>query len=524
MRDPVPSPPPVASGPVARLPLHEFLEACQAWLEEPTGVRGAAARTAVGPLLVALGIDGLYLEVDVPGRPSLRLGSGTLRRRPSRRRPALLRLPLRGDGGSVALGRLTADLGGSGQPLPGRARLHEVAQVIELVLEVDRTRREARRTAARADALDAATRAIAGVFDREGILQLIVDRVRTLARAEYAALGTVDREGQIDHFYTSGISAVQRERIGPVPRGLGLLGVIIREGRSFLVPDIATDPRHVGFPPGHPEMHGFIGVPITVRGRSVGNLYLTNPHAGGSFTVADLETVEAFARHAGIAIDNAGLRERIGQLAIVEERERIGRDLHDGIIQGIYAVALSLEEAVEIVETEPDEARLRVDRAIEALNLTIRDIRNFIFGLRPELLEQAGLLGGLAALADEFRLNTLVEVELDIIESEGFEPSPEVTHELLAIAREALSNVARHARATRATIAVRALAGGYGLTVSDNGVGFQVRKALGPGHQGLRNMRERAVKLGGSLEIESAPGRGTRIILSVSPPPGDEQR
>jgi signal transduction histidine kinase len=469
-------------------------------------------------LVAANGIAGAYLELDGSALPPLTLGAGTLRRRPGASRTGLIVLPLDADGGRIHLGRLVADAGLVGDDRARLAAVRQATRAIELAIEAVWARAEARRSAQRTAALDAATRAIAGELDSEAVLQLIVDRVRDLADAEYAALGIVDQEGQIDGFITSGIGVHERESIGALPRGRGLLGLIIREGRSYLVPDISADARHSGFPPGHPAMHAFIGVPVSVRGRSVGNLYLTNRRGGRPFTTADLELVEAFARHAGIAIDNARLHERIGQLAIVEERERIGRDLHDGIIQGIYAVALSLEEVAEIVESAPDEARARVDRGIEALNLTIRDIRNFIFGLRPELLEQAGLLGGLAALADEFRLNTLVEVELDVIESEGFEPAEPVTRELLAIAREALGNVARHARATRATITVRAAADGHTLAVSDNGVGFSVSRAMVPGHQGLRNMRERAASLGGALEIQSAPGLGARIIVTVKPP------
>jgi signal transduction histidine kinase len=474
-------------------------------------------RAAFARLVKANGIAGAYLEVDASPLPPLTLGAGTLARRPGAGRPGLMELPLDAEDGSLRLGRLVADPGSAGDDRARLAAVRQATRAIELAVEAAWSRSAARRARERAAALDAATRAIAGELDPEVVLRLIVDRVRDLAEGQYAALGIVDAEGQIDRFISSGISAAQHELIGEPPRGRGLLGLIIREGRSYLVPDISADPHAAGFPPNHPAMRSFIGVPITVRGRSVGNLYVTNRRGGQPFNASDLELVESFARHAGIAIDNARLHERIGQLAIVEERERIGRDLHDGIIQGIYAVALSLEEVAEIVEGEPDEARARVDRAIEALNLTIRDIRNFIFGLRPELLDQAGLLGGLAALADEFRLNTLVEVELDVIESEGFEPSGAVTHELLAIAREALSNVARHARATRATIAVRAAAGGYSLLVSDNGVGFLASMAISPAHQGLRNMHDRATALGGSFAIESAPGRGARIIVTVTP-------
>ena len=143
-----------------------------------------------------------------------------------------------------------------------------------------------------------------------------------------------------------------------------------------------------------------------VKGRSVGNLYLTDKIGAPEFTEDDQRLVEMFALHAGIAIENARLHEQVQRLAIVEERERIGKDLHDGIIQSLYAVSLSLEDVPDLMAAEPAEAAARVDRAIDALNVSIRDIRNFIFGLRPELVEQGGLVGGLATLVNEFRLNT----------------------------------------------------------------------------------------------------------------------
>ena len=163
-----------------------------------------------------------------------------------------------------------------------------------------------------------------------------------------------------------------------------------------------------------------------------------------------------FALHAGIAIENARLHEQVQRLAIVEERERIGRDLHDGIIQSIYAVGLSLEDVPDLMEDEPDVARARVEHAIDSLDQSIRDIRNFIFGLRPELLEQAGLLGGLAALADEFRVNSMVDVDVETYGVEDVDLSPDQTGQLLSIAREALSNIARHSKATRGTVSVEA--------------------------------------------------------------------
>src|SRR3954453_17020268 len=321
------------------------------------------------------------------------------------------------------------------------------------------------------DALDAATRAIASLQSVDDVLQVIVDQVRLLVRADYAALGTVRRHGVIEAFITSGISREPRAAIGPLPRGHGFLGLIIEENRSFRIPDIAVDPRRHGVPPNHPPMHSFLGVPITVKGRSVGNLYLTDKVGAAEFSEADQRLVETFAVHAGIAIENAHLPEQVQRLAIVDERERISKDLHDGIIQNLYAVGLSLEDIPDLVREDPDEVETRVERAIDSLHLTIRDIRNFIFGLRPELLSGTTLIGGLAVIVEESRRHSIVDVELRAAELPD-EPEAMVASHLLGVVSEALSNVARHSGATRATVSVETTAGTLVLRVEDNGHGF----------------------------------------------------
>jgi signal transduction histidine kinase len=254
-------------------------------------------------------------------------------------------------------------------------------------------------------------------------------------------------------------------------------------------------------------------VPVTVKGRSVGNLYFTDKAAGELFTAADQALVETFARHAAIAIENARLHEQVQRLAIVDERERISKDLHDGIIQSIYAVGLSLEDVPELMEEDPDEVIRRVERAIDSLHLTIRDIRNFIFGLRPELLSGTTLMGGLAATAEEFRHNSMIDVELH----EGgltAEPSADTTAHLLGIVHEALGNIARHSGASRAVITVSAPDDALELTVTDNGRGFDPATAATIGHQGLVNMRERAEGIGATMTIDSdSAGTTVRVVL-----------
>ena len=398
------------------------------------------------------------------------------------------------------------------------ARDQPSATVLTVSGTVDTSRSASGTMAGVVEALDVATRAIAGLQAVDDVLQVIVDQVRPLVGARYAALGIVGTDGVIERFITSGIDAEERARIGALPRGRGFLGLIMRENRSFRVRDIAIDARRHGFPPNHPAMHSFLGVPVTVRGASVGNLYLTNKLGADEFSRDDQRLVETFALHAGIAIENARVHEQAELLAVVDERERIGADLHDGIIQSLYAVGLSLEDVPELVHDDPDEVERRVERAIDSLHLTIQDIRNFIFGLRPGLLGGRELAAGLVAIAAEFRHNSMIDLELDLLAAD--EPGADEVANLLGLANEALSNIARHSGASRAVIAVDAPGPGeLRLRITDNGRGFDPAGAqTGFGHHGLANMRSRAATIGATMGIES-DADGTTIEIRL-PGPG----
>ena len=364
-------------------------------------------------------------------------------------------------------------------------------------------------------ALDRATRAIAGELDLDRVLQLIVDSVRELVGAKYAALGIVGDSGRIERFITSGISAELRALIGPLPQGHGLLGTIIRDGATLRIPDIARHPDSYGFPPHHPPMHSLLGVPIRVSGATVGDFYLTEKLGSTEFTDGDQELVEMFAHHAGIAIQNARLHQDVQQLAVVDERLRISRDLHDGIIQSIYAVSLSLEDVGDMVQADPEEAVARVDRAIDRLHTTIADIRTFITGLGPEA--GGGLELALESMARELLAGTSTRLALDLSGAAalGERLSPEAGHELVQIAREAVSNVARHSGATNATLSLRLEGDGAELRVEDDGAGFDPTQRFGSGHFGLANLRDRAAALAGTLSVDSQPANGVRIIVRL---------
>ena len=492
---------------VAQLPLHQLLEELEGWRADPSEPRIDSLRMALERLLEAYAVSGSHILIDAPPLPMFSVGAGSLSTGPALESSGAQTVRHLQIGGQSDRGAtLWIDGPDAGAQM--------TADALELVLNAVWAREDARFQGAQLAALDAAVRGIAGEVSVERVLQLIVDRVRELVAAEYAALGIVGPFGNIEQFVTSGLSDEVRERIGPLPRGHGLLGLIIREDRSFLIDDIATDPRRHGFPPNHPEMHSFLGAPVRSKGRTIGNLYLTNKKLNQTFSQADLRLIEMFALHAGIAMENARLHEEIQRLAVVDERERISRDLHDSIIQSLYGISLSLEDLPEIIAEDPGEGIARADRAIDSIHGTIRDIRNFIFGLQPELLEESDLATGIQALAAEFRANTLIDLELKVAKNLPVMPADHAAH-ILAITSEGLSNIARHSGSTRAAVELDSEGGQLRLTISDNGDGFDPAQARNRGQHGLSNLTSRAQAVGGTLALASEPGVGTRLVAQI---------
>lgn len=471
----------------------------------PSRADPAATRAAEGALAAvaaSTGLAGIRLElVDADPLPAVTLALGTLAGGPAGQE---FQVESPGD---EEMGEVWVD-----GPEAGR---EAAASAVISAVQAARAHLRAERAESHLAALDQALHGIAGARASGPILQLIVDRVRELAHAGYAALGIVGPDGRISQFLTSGVDAETRRRIGNLPEGHGLLGSLIREGETIRIPDIGADPRRFGIPPNHPPMRSFLGVPIRVKDRSVGNLYLTEKQGQLEFSRADQELVERFALHAGIAFETARLHEEVQQLRLIEERERIGADLHDGVIQRIYGANLFLEDVVELIATRPDEAASRVEEVIDALNRTIEEIRAFIFVLRTPG-DEVGAGPTLRALAAEVRLQSGLDVEVTVDETDP--PPPDLMRDLLTIAREALSNVARHAGAKAAWLSLTREDTGWRLETRDDGRGFDPDAARSAAHQGLDNMRRRAERLNGTLQVVSRPdGGGTRIILLLPP-------
>lgn len=368
-------------------------------------------------------------------------------------------------------------------------------------------------------ALNAAGLALTSELDRDEVLQRVADQAREVASAKYAALGVFGEHGALDTFTTSGISEEERARIGPLPRGLGLLGLLQTEKRPIRVANIAEHPVSVGFPKDHPPMRSFLGAPIVLRGETLGNLYLTEKQGAEEFTADDEEALLTLAAQAAIAIENARLYAQEARVATLEERNRIRMDLHDGVMQQLYGVGLLLEDVAERLDEEPDHSKKQLWRSIDRLNAAIADLRGYVIGLKPVEANQP-LEQSLAMLAEQARSNALLDVDVDIRSGAAQSLDRPRTEATYYIAADALGNVARHARARHASLRFFHEDGSVVLEVSDDGVGFNYEAATS-GH-GLGNMRERAFAVGGTLRVESRPGHGARVRLEF--PTAKEKR
>lgn len=353
-----------------------------------------------------------------------------------------------------------------------------------------------------------AVMAIGTDLDLPGMLRRITEAATALVDARYGALGVLDDRGEeLAEFITVGVGPEAQAAIGDLPKGHGILGLLIRDPRPLRLPDLAEHPDSFGFPPHHPAMTSFLGVPIVLRDNVFGNLYLTEKTTAEEFSDIDVELVVTLAAAAAVAIENARLQARMQAMSLLEDRERIARDLHDTVIQRLFATGLSLQVAQQTT-AEPALAQ-RLESAIDDLDLTIRQIRTAIFGL------EATRAGANGSLREE-----ILVVTREAARSLGFEPAVVFTGpldseiddslggDILATLREALTNVARHASSTSVLVEVMVRSDGVVLRVDDDGVG--VSSDAGRGN-GLANMERRATAHGGHLTVKSGDPSGTTI-------------
>jgi signal transduction histidine kinase len=344
--------------------------------------------------------------------------------------------------------------------------------------------------------------ALSSDLDQPSTLRRIVQAAVDLVDARYGALGVLDDTGtRLAQFITVGIDEAGHRLIGDLPEGHGLLGSLIVDAKPLRLPDLREHPDSYGFPPHHPPMRSFLGVPVRVRDEVFGNLYLTDKTTAEAFTDVDEELVVGLAAAAGVAIENSRLLTRVQSFALVEDRERIARDLHDTVIQRLFATGLSLQGTARLVRTDPNMAVDRIEAAVDDLDLTVKHIRSAIFGLESSRTSHgAGLRDRLLALGREaagalgFEPRLYFDGPVDSALADG------VAADLLATVREALSNVARHARASSVEVEV-IVTDHVVLRVVDDGIGPPA--AGTPRGHGLKNMEARATQQGGRFELRA---------------------
>ncbi len=364
-------------------------------------------------------------------------------------------------------------------------------------------------------AVSDAVLAVAAEVSVEDVLQRLVDSARELACARYAALGTPDGEGGFRRFLTSGMSEELTASLGPLPRQHGVLGAILETTESYRTPDMRDHPRFRGWwPEGHPDMRTFLGVPILAPAGVIGGFYLTEKIGAADFTDEDEELIELLAAHAAIAMTNARLYEETRELSIVAERNRLALDLHDSVSQKLFGLLLSAQAAELLFERDLTGAREQVAKLPGLAREALDEMRALVFELRPPDLERDGLGGALRKHIEVVRRIQQHEIELEIDDELPADPARD--GDVLRIAQEALQNVIKHADARQITVRLHADDGRLELEIEDDGAGFEPATAgIRARRLGLTSMEERAHRVGGTLEIRSTPGVGTRVRLEV---------
>jgi signal transduction histidine kinase len=261
-------------------------------------------------------------------------------------------------------------------------------------------------------------------------------------------------------------------------------------------------------------MASFLGVPIVARGEVIGAFYLTDKEEAEEFSAEDQELIEMLAPHAAVAMENARLYERSRELSIVEERNRLARELHDSLVQKLFGVVLAAQSAGTLLERDSAAARQQVEHLQELAQEAVVELRSLVFQLRPAEIETEGLGAALRKHVDLLRRAHRAHIELELTGSPRLRAG--VDEEVFRIAQESLQNALRHSQAEHIELRLDEDAGGLRLTVADDGVGFEPEEAgLRSRRLGLTSMEERARALGARLRIDSAPGHGTTIALEV---------
>ncbi|WP_316527382.1 GAF domain-containing sensor histidine kinase [Kitasatospora brasiliensis] len=353
------------------------------------------------------------------------------------------------------------------------------------------------------------------------VLRRITASARGLLGAEYAALGVPDDHGGFAQFVVDGVTDEQWRAIGPLPRQHGVLAAMLHETGPTRLVDVRKAPAFEGWPAAHPDMDAFLGMPILDTDAAedepqvMGVIFLANKRGGGLFTDHDEELLRILAAHAALALSNARLYERSRELTLAGERARIAHDLHDAVSQKLFSLRLTAKAAAKLVDRDPARARAELAEVARLAAEAADELRAVVVELRPAALEEDGLSATLASQVQVLDRAHAADVAFAADGVRALPPAQEAA--LLRVAQEALHNALRHSGARRVTVTLAGTpARGAVLRVRDDGRGFDPESVRRAGrHLGLVSMRDRAAAVGGTLTLESAPGRGTLVEMEV---------
>jgi signal transduction histidine kinase len=475
-----------------------------------TGVT-ATERAAIGHIPVGRGILGVLID---DARP-LRLHDIAADPRsvgfPANHPPmrSFLGVPVTARGRVYGNLYMTEKQGGEDFDVDDERALTLLATQAGVAIENAQLYEEAQDRARRLEAVRAITTAILAGTDSGEILGLVVGHARELVGADLATLALPAGTDQLVIEAADGLLSEELQG-ATFPASGSVTGEVLRTGKAVALADASADDRTA-----QPIIRARVGpalfIPLAVRGHTLGSLTVANARGGAPLREAAVQLVETFAEQAAVALEYARLQRELQRLAVLEDRERIAKELHDGAIQSLFAVGMGLQGSALLAGS--DDLRARLQNAVEELDRVIRDLRNYIFGLRPGILADRQLDEALHRLVEEFQQRTGVLAIAEIDPAVAAELTGRAA-DVVQLAREALSNVSRHAQAATCRVSLYQDQDGGVLEVDDDGRGFDPTQAPRTG-QGLSNLRERAERLGGHTEISSTPGQGTRVRVTI---------
>ena len=383
-----------------------------------------------------------------------------------------------------------------------------IANWVALATDIVRLYEETRKRLAESQGIQRVARGLLQKIGLQEVLEIICAEAQQLTRAAGSVV-LLEENGWLRVACGTGMAMTSLDRF---PVEGSFTGAALRSGEPFLTNDPASEALHY-FGDVHPT--SFLAVPLRVNESIIGALGVVSKPGG--FTQEDVRIAGLFADQAAVNIEHARLVQQAEQLVVLEERQRLARELHDSVIQSLYGVTLYADAAaLALAAGKKDVTANHLQELRDTAQEAMRDMRLLIFELHPPVLEKEGLVTALQARLAAVETRAGLKPEFRV---EGERRLPLfVEQELYRIAQEALNNVLKHARAQHVTVYLQFAAETVCLEVCDDGAGFDPLTARNAGGVGLHSIEERAAKVGGKSTIESKPGDGTKVRVEIANP------